>query len=148
MKFLPITNELAASQRVRESEFLKDLCASVLAIYPGGKPVMPWAGYLVDENGTLVGTCAFKSPPVAEEVEIAYFTFSGHEGRGIATCMARHLVELAFENGIVRVKAQTLMEKNASTRLLEKLGFSFAGVVEHPEDGKVWEWHRVVGGRR
>jgi hypothetical protein len=34
------------------------------------------------ENGQLVGTCAFKTPPKNQQVEIAYFTFPGNEGRG------------------------------------------------------------------
>lgn len=101
---------------------------------------MPWAGYLAEDDGEFVGSCAYKTPPIAEEVEIAYFTFPEHEGRGIATRMAQHLVDIAFANGVVRVKAQTLPEPNASTRLLEKLGFVFTGPVMHPEDGEVWEW--------
>ncbi len=45
------------------------------------------------------------------------------------------------------MRAQTLPEKNASTRILEKLGFSFMGPVQHPEDGEVWEWRlRPKGG--
>jgi RimJ/RimL family protein N-acetyltransferase len=73
-------------------------------------------------------------------VEIAYFTFPGNEGRGIATRMASELVAIARQNGVRAVKAQTLPRENASTRILEKLGFSKAGSVRHPEDGEVWEW--------
>lgn len=75
-------------------------------------------------------------------MEIAYFTFREHEGQGIATHMAQLLVNLASENGVVRIKAQTLPEPNASTRILEKLGFVFTGSVNHPEDGEVWEWQK------
>lgn len=48
-------------------------------------------GYLVLETDTIVGTCAFRSPPRSGEVEIAYFTFPEFEGRGFTTEMARHL---------------------------------------------------------
>ncbi len=101
----------------------------------------PWIGYLVIENGTCVGTCGFKSPPQNNRVEIAYFTFPGHESRGVATRMASELIRLALENvPDVTVAAQTLPEENASTSVLKKLRFRLVGTVEHTEDGSVWEW--------
>jgi [ribosomal protein S5]-alanine N-acetyltransferase len=142
MKLLVITQELSSSQAIRSSDFLKEVCASTIALYPQGTPELPWAGYLAEEKGVIVGTCAYKSPPVSGEVEIAYFTFPEHGGRGVATRMAQHLVDLAAENGITRIRAQTLPEKNASTRILEKLGFILVGPAHHPEDGEVWEWKK------
>jgi RimJ/RimL family protein N-acetyltransferase len=101
----------------------------------------PWVGYLAIEDGTCVGACGFKSPPQNNRVEIAYFTFPGHESRGVATRMASELVRLALGSmPAVTVAAQTLPEENASTSVLKKLGFRLVGVVEHPEDGRVWEW--------
>ena len=103
----------------------------------------PWIGYLAIENGSCVGSCAFKSPPTNNRVEIAYFTFPGHESRGVATQMASALIRIATnEAPAVTVAAQTLPEENASTSVLKKLQFSFVGCVEHPEDGLVWEWQR------
>jgi RimJ/RimL family protein N-acetyltransferase len=101
----------------------------------------PWIGYLAVEDGLCVGTCAFKSPPWKNRVEIAYFTFPGYEGRGVATRMAAQLVAMARKAvpGI-EVFAQTLPEENASNAILKKLGFAFGGTVDHPEDGLVWEW--------
>jgi [ribosomal protein S5]-alanine N-acetyltransferase len=101
----------------------------------------PWIGYLANEQGTCVGTCAFKSPPQNNRVEIAYFTFPEHESRGVATQMASELVRLALDKmPSVIVAAQTLPEENASTSVLKKLGFRLVGTVDHPEDGLVWEW--------
>jgi [ribosomal protein S5]-alanine N-acetyltransferase len=101
----------------------------------------PWICYLAIEDGACVGTCGFKSPPRNSCVEIAYFTFPGHESRGIATRMAAELVRLAVDKmPAVVVAAQTLPEENASTSVLRKLRFRFVGGVEHPEDGPVWEW--------
>jgi ribosomal-protein-alanine N-acetyltransferase len=101
----------------------------------------PWIGYLAIENGTCVGTCGFKSPPQNNRVEIAYFTFPGHESRGVATRMASKLIRLASDRTpAVTVAAQTLPEENASTSVLKKLRFRLVGTVEHPEDGLVWEW--------
>lgn len=103
--------------------------------------VSPWIGYLATEAGVRVGACAFKTPPQSGAVEIAYFTFPGHEGRGVATRMASELIALAHaSDAAVRVRAQTLPTENASTRVLRKLGFVHTRDVEHPEDGHVWEW--------
>jgi [ribosomal protein S5]-alanine N-acetyltransferase len=56
--------------------------------------------------------------------------------------MGRQLIELARKTDpSVRVTAQTLPTENASTRVLQKLGFTRIGEVNHPEDGLVWEWH-------
>jgi RimJ/RimL family protein N-acetyltransferase len=101
----------------------------------------PWVGYLALENGSCVGSCGFKSPPENNRVEIAYFTFPGHESRGVATRMASALVRIATnKTPAMTVAAQTLPEENASTSVLKKLQFRFVGSVEHPEDGLVWEW--------
>ena len=108
----------------------------------------PWIGYLALENGTCAGTCGFKSPPQNNRVEIAYFTFPGHESRGVATRMATELIRLALnESPDLIVAAQTLPEENASTSILKKLRFHLVGTVEHPEDGLVWEWQLGIGSR-
>ena len=84
----------------------------------------PWIGYLAILNESCEGTCAFKNRPVRNRVEIAYFTFPGFEGQGVATGMARKLTEIAFrEVPGIRVTAQTLPEDSASTAVLRKTGF-------------------------
>jgi ribosomal-protein-alanine N-acetyltransferase len=142
MHLHPITYELTGRPDVRDSEFLIDVCGMYLTLYDHANPPLPWVGYLAERNGTFVGTCAYKTPPDAHGVEIAYHTFPGFEGQGIATAMAAELVEIAAREGISPVRAQTLPEPGASTRILTKLGFTHVGSVRHPEDGEVWEWHR------
>lgn len=74
-------------------------------------------------------------------VEIAYFTFPASQARGVATAMAAALVGIARRHDpSISVAAQTLPERNASHRILEKLGFRHIDTIEHPEDGVVWEW--------
>ncbi|MEW5837356.1 MAG: GNAT family N-acetyltransferase [Pseudomonadota bacterium] len=142
MNLVTITHELASGQEIQRSDFLKELCTSTIAMYPNGAPIPPWSGYLAEEQGVFIGTCAFKAPPESGEVEIAYFTFPEHEGRGVASLMAKSLIELAIKHSVVKIKAQTLPGKNASTRILEKLGFEFSGSIVHPTDGEVWEWYK------
>jgi RimJ/RimL family protein N-acetyltransferase len=104
----------------------------------------PWICYIASEDGRPVGTCGFTSAPVEGRVELAYFTFAAFEGRGIATKMAAQLLALAAgADPAVTVLARTLIERNASHRVLEKLGFTCVGKVESAEDGTVLEWHMV-----
>lgn len=101
----------------------------------------PWLAYLAVVDGNCVGTCAFKSAPVDGQAEIAYFTFPGHEGQGVATAMVERLIEqrTAHDPSVVLV-AQNLPESGASTRVLEKSGFMRTGELCHSSDGLVWEW--------
>lgn len=140
MHLVPITPELVAMPAVRSSELLLQVCQAMIALYPDGKPLMPWSGYLARESDAFIGTCAFKTPPQAGAAEIAYFTFPGNEGRGVATRMARSLVELGRLHGLRMVCAQTLPQANASSSILRKLGFTLTGELLHPDDGTVWEW--------
>ena len=107
----------------------------------GARP--PWIGYLARRaaDGTIVGTRAFKGPPSSGSVEIAYFTFPGHERQGCAAAMAGALVALAFsEPTVTRVVAHTLPEENPSTRVLRRHGFRLEGALRDEEDGEVWRW--------
>ena len=129
-KPLPFTSAIAAEV----VEMTKQLYRAV-----GYEP--PWGGYLAFENDTCFGSCGFKSPPQNNRVEIAYFTFPGHESRGVATRMASELIRIAMNKmPTVIIAAQTLPEENASTSVLKKLQFRFARALEHAEDGLVWEW--------
>jgi RimJ/RimL family protein N-acetyltransferase len=106
--------------------------------------VSPWIGYLaVDKSSkTIVGTCAFKGGPNQEKnVEIAYFTFPDHEGKGYATAMAHTLIQIALSHPEApHIIAHTLPHHNASTKVLQKVGMQFVGDVIDPEDGPVWRW--------
>ncbi len=101
----------------------------------------PWIGYFAFADDTLVGTCAYKAKPHNGRVEIAYFTFPEFEGRGYASAMAARLVAIARQHSSsLTVAAQTLPVRNASHRVLEKLGFQHVDTIDHPDDGVVWEW--------
>jgi [ribosomal protein S5]-alanine N-acetyltransferase len=119
----------------------RDVCAMHAVLYAAGGFVRPWIGYLQRHEGAWVGAGAFKGPPSAGRVEIAYFTFPAWEGRGVATATATALLRLA--RAVVpapQITARTLREASASTRILERLGFENVGTVDDPDDGPVWEW--------
>jgi len=93
---------------------------------------------------SIVGSAGFKGPVDADGVvEIAYGIAPGFQGRGYATEAARALIEFAREQSSARtIRAHTLPEANASTRVLGRCGFEFRGEVMDPEDGRVWRWER------
>jgi ribosomal-protein-alanine N-acetyltransferase len=98
---------------------VRAVCEATVGIYQKMGFVRPWIGYLAVQNGQVIGTCAFKTPPHDSRVEIAYFTFPGNEGKGIATQMARQLIQLAQEtDDRISIVAQTLPQENASTAVL------------------------------
>ena len=103
-------------------------------------------GFAILDRGTdaVVGTCGFKGPPGADGVvEIAYGVTPDQQGKGYATEAAEALVAYAFGGKHVRlVRAHTLAATNASTRVLTKCRFRFAGEVDDPDDGLVWRWER------
>ncbi len=104
----------------------------------------PWAGYLAVDADTrvIVGTCSFTGAPGSTgAVEIAYYTFPGFEGQGYGTAMAEALRAIAVASADVRmVTAKTLAQPNASTRILDKLGFTQVREIVDPDDGAIWQW--------
>lgn len=149
MKLIEIGETGTLSEPVSVDDFLREVINATVAHYQRIGFVPPWTGYVGLENDVPVGVCGYKSPPGHGRIEIAYGTAPGHEGMGVATAMARELVQIAKQNDEgLTVFAQTLPEENASTSILKKLGLQFVGTVEHPEDGLVWEWelpHPAVG---
>ena len=141
MKLIEINDSIYNNSEVKKSERLLNICKASLQMYDETKQCCPWVGYLAKLQDNYVGTCAFKDNPHNNRVEIAYFTFPENEGKGYATQMTEELLLIAKEHiPDIEIYAQTLMEKGASTRILEKFGFKFIGTVSHTEDGNVWEW--------
>lgn len=143
MTLLPITPDLEfdCSNYAAVSGVMMEVIEASLAM--ANTP--PWCGYLaVTEDNTVVGTCAFKGPPDERgEVELAWFTFPGYEGRGHGTSMANHLVSLAaVSDPGARLVALTEPEPGPSAKICERAGFTCEGVVELPDDGPVWRWRR------
>ena len=125
----------------------KEVSPAWLAVLEGSSPVDPWIhGFLVvlRDGDSVVGRCGFKGPPDKDGmVEIAYGIAPEHQGKGYATEAAAGLASYAFSHSQVRVvRAHTLPEPNASTRVLTKCGFRRVGEVIDPEDGLVWRWEK------
>ena len=125
-----------------------EISADWLALVHDASSASPWVhGFkLVHRTtGETIGNAGFKGPPGADSaVEIAYGVFPEYQGNGYATEAAEALATFAFLSGQVRVvRAHTLPEPNASTRVLTKCGFKRVGEVIDPEDGLVWRWEKL-----
>jgi ribosomal-protein-alanine N-acetyltransferase len=153
LDLIPMNHSLAARLAAGEAveplagmtvpPLIQEIAAAQAALYEKTGAAPPWIGYLPrePESGTLVGACSFKSEPHEGQVEIAYFTFPEHEGQGFGLAMAGALMKIAFAApAVTHVLGHTLPERNASTRILSRLGFEFVGPVTDPEDGTVWRW--------
>ena len=139
--------EVRAQIDTLDAAALAELSPEWLALLHASDASDPWIhGFaIVDRTGeALIGTCGFKAPPTDGVVEIAYGIDAGHQGKGFATEAAEALTTYAFASGRVRlVRAHTQPESNASTRVLIKCGYRFAGEVVDPQDGPVWRWERT-----
>ena len=146
LKLVPQTREDVRAY-VEQMEPLEkaELSPAWLALLDGSSSADPWIhGFVLVHriDGNIIGRCGFKGPPGEDGVvEIAYGVAPEHQGKGYATEAAAALVSYAFSNGRVRVvRAHTLPESNASTRVLTKSGFRRVGEVIDPDDGLVWRW--------
>jgi ribosomal-protein-alanine N-acetyltransferase len=149
LRLLPIERDGAvAGLAVELPPPAREACTMMAQLYARSGFEPPWTGYVALRDGAVVGTCAFKTAPRDDRVEIAYYTMPSHEGEGVATAMAHELIEIArSERPDITVTAQTLPEENASTAILRKLGFAHAGMLHTAEDGDVWDWHLHPGFR-
>lgn len=116
------------------------------------QPMPSWRGYFFIhlQDKKLVGNGGFKGPPdEAGMVEIGYEIASEHWGRGFATEAVCRLIDFAFSHQQVNVvTAHTLAEKNASNRVLQKVGMKFVAEVGDPQIGKTWRWQITRAERR
>lgn len=92
-----------------------------------GKSEFGWWTYLPihKADNKLIGSCGYKGQPNENgEVEIGYEIKTEYRDKGLATELAKALVENAFNFETVNsVQAHTLGEINASTKVLSKCGF-------------------------
>lgn len=88
------------------------------------------------EDGTYVGSGRL-SLGGRDAPELGYLVLPAHRGRGVATAIARGLIDLArTEHGITHVLATVDPDHAASIRVLEKAGMTRRGI-EHDEEGEL-----------
>jgi RimJ/RimL family protein N-acetyltransferase len=117
-----------------------------------GPSAVGWWNYLFVHTAdrTLAGDGGFKGPPdESNEVEIGYALVPEYRGRGLATESARGLVGWAFSHPeVAAVRAEALPDGQASIRVLEKLGMTFAGATNRVLRWRLERQDFEKGGRR
>jgi aminoglycoside phosphotransferase (APT) family kinase protein/RimJ/RimL family protein N-acetyltransferase len=96
-----------------------------------------------DHGGALVGNGGWKGAPVDGVAELGYAVAPACRNRGIASGAVSVLLAQARDAGLHTVIAHTLRERSASTRVLERRGFTNVGD-EHEDGVPVWRWERPV----
>jgi RimJ/RimL family protein N-acetyltransferase len=141
MELIPIQETLEENAQFVNNSLCKDTIVMTIEFYKKVGFVPPWIGYYVSENNMLVGSAAFKGPPVNGSVEIAYGTMEAHQHAGIGTAICKKLVDLArVTDPTIKITARTMSNENFSAKILLKNQFVCFGTVQDPEDGEVWEW--------
>ncbi len=98
--------------------------------------------FISEDPPRIVGWGGFKGPPADGVVELGYEIAEGLRGQGLATAAAEAMLTEAFAHeDVTTVIAHTLPERNASNRILEKLGFRNDGV-RYERGEAVWRFVR------
>jgi ribosomal-protein-alanine N-acetyltransferase len=145
MTFEPILIDEDKTKEIYATPDCQQLFESYPAYYfkMGYHP--PWIGYLVIRDGRVVGVGGFIGKPIEGKVEIAYGTFKEYEGQGIASFSCKQLISIAKQtNPEIIITAKTSPEPNASTKILQRNGFKFTGIVQDEGIGDAWEWVLII----
>jgi RimJ/RimL family protein N-acetyltransferase len=99
-----------------------------------------WLHYFILRDGrVLIGYGGYKGPPSESgTVEVGYSIVDEYQRKGYATEATRGFIDRAFaEAATMRVIAETMPDRTASIRVLEKLGFRFIGKGSDEDEGSV-----------
>ncbi|QHJ69604.1 GNAT family N-acetyltransferase [Planococcus halotolerans] len=147
---IALLNEQHYENGPQVSNHLKQLAEDPAILYWG-----PWLAMLKADNKVIgdlgfkgapdnkvIGDLGFKGAPDNKgAVEIGYGLLEEYRGKGYATEAVAALVDWAWkQNGIHKVKAETLVDNQESIRVLEKLGMR---KVAESEEMVYWE---ITGG--
>ena len=93
-------------------------------------------------DNKLVGLCGYKGQPNEKgQVEIGYEIKAEYRNKGLATELAKSLIENAFNFETVQsIQAHTLGQINASTKVLSNCGFQKIDEIDGKELGTLWKW--------
>jgi RimJ/RimL family protein N-acetyltransferase len=122
MKLIPITQQEDKTNELYASADCQTLLAMYDDFYPKIGYNFPWVGYFIVRQDKIGGSCSFVGQPIDGKVELSYWTFKEFEGQGIASFACKELVKIAKQaDPSLTITAKTAPEKNASTKILEKL---------------------------
>lgn len=94
------------------------------------KQVAPW-GIEYKENGNFIGTIDFVWwQPNHKTAEIGYVISKDYWGKGLTTEAVKEIVRFGFNQmDLVRIQARCFVENIGSSRVMEKSGMKFEGII-------------------
>lgn len=131
-EMIALLNEQHYENGPQVSNHLKQLAEDPSVLYWG-----PWLAMLKADNN-IIGDLGFKGAPDDKgSVEIGYGLLEEYRGKGYVTEAVAALVDWAWkQNGIHKIKAETLVDNRESIRVLEKIGVR---KVAESEEMVYWE---------
>ncbi|MCJ7841027.1 GNAT family N-acetyltransferase [Lederbergia sp. NSJ-179] len=105
------------------------------------KQVAPW-GIEWKETGKIIGTIDFIWwKPKHRSAEIGYVLSRDFWGRGIMTEAAKEVIRFGFaEMDLIRIQARGFVENIGSSRVMEKAGMTFEGILRKEMFAKGRHW--------
>lgn len=96
------------------------------------KQVSPW-GIEYKENGKFIGTIDFVWwQPNHKIAEIGYVISKNYWGIGLTTEVTKEIIKFGFEEmDLVRIQARCDVENIGSSRVMEKAGMTFEGIIRN-----------------
>lgn len=99
-------------------------------------------GFVTDTEGDFIGRAGFYFVPEVNKYEIGFSLLPQYWGKGLATEIARGLLEYAFDQlHLDSVCARTIAGNQASENVLHKNGFSFLGERAFSLGRQVFLWN-------
>ncbi len=93
------------------------------------------------KENKLIGSGGYKGKPEDGAVEIGYEIAPAYRNKGLATEMAKGLIENAFKNeNVTNILAHTLGHETPSSKVLTKCGFEKIEDLNDPDNGLIWKW--------
>ena len=94
---------------------------------------------------TIIGFCGVKYLPELQGTDLGYRFLPEYWGQGIATEACTAMVKDAFERlQLEKIYAFVEPENTASSRVLEKLGFTFEKTAPYPNETKPILWYSLL----
>jgi RimJ/RimL family protein N-acetyltransferase len=95
--------------------------------------------FILRDGRVLIGYGGYKGPPgETGTVEVGYSIVDEYQRKGYATEATRGFIARAFaEAATTRVIAETMPDRTASIRVLEKIGFRFIGKGSDEDEGSI-----------
>jgi RimJ/RimL family protein N-acetyltransferase len=121
---LPDVRARSLSHHVRTRTEVERRCAGAASEWLAGER----ADLTIRVDGAFAGDIGLYNEAFSGQAMIGYSLAPGFRGRGVATRAVRLLSAWAFEIGVRRLVAGTMLDNVASQRVLERAGFVREGI--------------------